>query len=101
MRIYKYNQKIEDKLVTILKLAYKINCETGYAVFLNFSGHVNSFGVEVSKSKERFYKKLINTDFYLEPFDENDKDEWKKIETKLDNLIDNLKNYEIKKLKVE
>ena len=29
------------------------------------------------------YTGTIYTDFYLEPYDENDKDEWKKIETKL------------------
>jgi len=50
---YKYDAKIADYLAEIMSLAYEVNCKTNCAVFVDFSGHVDQFGVKIGLGKEK------------------------------------------------
>ena len=43
----------------ILQLCLKINNETEHVAFFNYSGHVNSIGVNIGINKANYNKKII------------------------------------------
>lgn len=47
MRTESPQKNIDDCIVRITRLALQVNRETGHDVFIDFSGHVKSFTVEV------------------------------------------------------
>jgi hypothetical protein len=44
----------------ILNLCLRINKETGFCAFFEFSGHIDAFQVTVRKGKENYGKHLFN-----------------------------------------
>ena len=48
----------------IMNLAYIVDQETEYCVFINFSGHVQGLEVEIRESKSNWSTKVAEMDFY-------------------------------------
>lgn len=55
---------MEKEMAKIFLLAMKLQDETDYGVFINFSGHVNSFEIHLTKSKEEFNEKIAECEVY-------------------------------------
>lgn len=58
---------IESKdqiIIEIMHLAYLIQRNTSYCVFFSYHGHVESFDVRISKSKEQWQENVLETEFY-------------------------------------
>lgn len=108
MKTYKYNVEIGEKLSKILGLVYRVNTETDYALFCDFSGHTNQIGVRLSKDKdEHCTERLGETEtIYLSPWVDKDdpkseEEGYNKINVRLNSLIDNLEKLLPVPLKIE
>lgn len=65
-----YSPSVKWALRNIFGLAYEINSLTNYAVFVEFSGHVNLFQIHIAKSKEDYSTPASNRkELYLVDFD--------------------------------
>lgn len=53
-----------DIVIKMLHLAYLVQAETDYCVFIRYSGHVNNLEIEIAESKERWQNKVLQTDVY-------------------------------------
>ena len=51
-------------IAEIMFLAYWVNSATGYCVFASFSGHVDTFEIEIAESKDAYHEKIASTEFY-------------------------------------
>ena len=73
-----------EKYEEILELALRINRETEYAAFFDFSGHVDHMSVWLGKEKEECFNDwLYRETFYSEHDSEN----------RLDDIINELKGF--------
>jgi len=52
-------------VMEIMAMAYAVDRQTNYAVFIDYSGHVESLTVEITESKTRYTEKLATTEFYV------------------------------------
>ena len=52
-------------------LAYMINKETDWCVFLDYSGHVDSISIEIARSKEDYLTRIAGTEFYAIELEKN------------------------------
>lgn len=59
-----------DMILKIVSLALRVNIETEYCVFVDLAGHVGSFSVDISSSKEEYQAKI----FYSDPMHYNASD---------------------------
>lgn len=50
-------------VIRIMRLAYLVNQNTDYCVFINFSGHVNSLHVTIAESKKRYDHDVLVSEF--------------------------------------
>lgn len=50
-------------VIKILHLAYLVNRMTDYCVFINFSGHVNSLGIDIAESKKEWMTNVLQVEF--------------------------------------
>lgn len=52
----------------IMSLAYLVNANTEYCVFVRYSGHIESLSVDIcqGKSEDDFYIKIHDFDFYVD-----------------------------------
>lgn len=53
-----------DVAMKMLHLAYLVQAETDYCVFIRYSGHVNNLEIEIAESKERWQNKILQADVY-------------------------------------
>ena len=96
MKKYIYKKNIQEKLSKILGLCYQINCVTDYALFCDFSGHVNSFNIRISEDKDtKSTERLADTSqIYLSPFiglgDNEESADYTKVVERIDEVINNL-----------
>lgn len=51
-------------IAEVMFLSYWVNTTTEYCVFADFSGHVDSFSIEIAKSKNDYLNKIASTAFY-------------------------------------
>jgi hypothetical protein len=59
---------IKVSLETIMQLCYEINADTERAAFVNYSGHVDSLSVQITKSKKEYENVLYTINIYLKDF---------------------------------
>jgi hypothetical protein len=48
----------------ISKMSVRVNIETPYCVFFDFSGHVNLVSIRVAASKEKYHDVIFQQEFY-------------------------------------
>src|SRR5690348_14820637 len=53
---------IDKLLAEIFLLAFKINSETQYCVFVRYSGHVDNLSIEVRESKKRYNERVCDSE---------------------------------------
>lgn len=53
----------EKLILEIFALAYLVQVNTEYCVFINYAGHVDSFEVDIRESKERWQNEVYKTEF--------------------------------------
>ncbi|MGF9913704.1 hypothetical protein ABEX47_03215 [Paenibacillus ehimensis] len=51
----------------ITTLAYMVNTNTQYCVFVRFAGHVNWIEISIRESQEEYKTELVNETTYLDP----------------------------------
>lgn len=51
-------------MAEIVLLAMQVQEKTSHAVFVRFSGHVDSMNIEIAQSKENYSNKLAESNFY-------------------------------------
>lgn len=59
--------KIEERdalALEIISLAYAVDRMTRYAVFIDYSGHVERLSIKIVESKDRWESEVASTDFY-------------------------------------
>lgn len=63
-------------IMEIFALAYLVQDQTDYCVFVSYSGHVDSFEIDIRESKERWQKEACKSEFKtrFENLWEKDKD---------------------------
>lgn len=84
----KSSQKIDDCIVRIMRLALQVNRETKHDVFVNFSGHVNLFTVEVFYDGWSMpYKPDFKAEFYLDDLSPDRFTRCAKIQAELEKLL--------------
>lgn len=49
--------------IELMALAFLVNEETDYCVFIRFSGHIDSMEIEVAASKENYLNKVLHAEF--------------------------------------
>lgn len=49
-------------IVEVMTLAFAVHENTDYCIFIDFSGHVNSFSISIRESKERWQNKVCETE---------------------------------------
>jgi len=49
--------------IELMALAFLVNEETDYCVFIRFSGHIDSMEIEVAASKENYLNKVLRAEF--------------------------------------
>ena len=55
-----------DRLVLeVMALAFAVDRMTDYAVFIDYSGHVESLTVKIVESKARWQNEIASTEFYI------------------------------------
>lgn len=77
-RTHKQNEEWILLLTEIAHLAIRINQRTNYAVFFDYSGHVESVSIEICESKERYNSRIASTEFLAKYVDE--KHPWKEVD---------------------
>lgn len=81
-------KKIDDCIVGIMRLALQVNRETGHDVFIDFSGHVKSFTVEVFYGGWSMpYKPDFKAEFYLDDLSPDRFTRCAKIQAELEKLL--------------
>lgn len=81
-------KNIDDCIVRIMRLALQVNRETKHDVFVNFSGHVKLFTVEVFYGGWSMpYKPDFKAEFYLGNLSPDRFTRCAKIRTQLENLL--------------
>ena len=84
----KSSQKIDDCIVRIMRLALRVNRETENDVFVNFSGHVNLFLVDVYYDGWSMpYKPDFKAEFYLDDLSPDRFTRCAKIQAELEKLL--------------
>jgi hypothetical protein len=107
LKEFKIHSEIQEKLSKIIGLVYKINCETDYAVFCDFSGHTNQLDIRINRDKDKGGNISDTHAIYLSPFidsdnrEESEKEGYVKINVRLNTLIDNLEKLLPVPLKIE
>lgn len=87
---------IKRMTTEIFALLQRVNVETKFGAFFNYSGHTNQIDIHVTKSKEEYDVYIVDRmTMYLTPYsipkDEEYKSDIKAIEGKLEKIITNLK----------
>ena len=59
---------MNEKLQEIFKLCLRINKETEYAAFFNYSGHVECFDIRVTESKKNYTEMVYDIFVYQSIF---------------------------------
>lgn len=81
-------KKIDDCIVRIMRLALQVNRETEHDVFVNFSGHVNLFLVDVYYDGWSMpCKPDFKAEFFLDDLSPDRFTRCAKIRTQLENLL--------------
>lgn len=75
----------------IQALAYMVNTFTEYAVFVDFSGHVDAIMVSIRESKENYNKRIVEGRSYVPPFDEDWKVSLEEMSSALNKIKSNLR----------
>ena len=82
------SHNIEFCITGIVSLALQVNCETDHDVFIEFSGHVNVFSINVFYGGWNAYDKPdFQCEFYLDKLTSDRFDRCAKIRTQLENLL--------------
>ena len=85
----------KDKLVMeIMCLAYAVQRNTDYGIFIDYSGHVDSLSIKICPTKEDYRTEIASTDFYIDKY-ENEGDGLGWLKTKRDHLKQILEDGEI------
>ena len=50
-------------ILKIMHLAYLVHEKTNYCIFFSFSGHIDSFDLDIRESKERWQARVLETHF--------------------------------------
>ena len=58
------NPEITLKVLEIMNLAYLVQSETEYGVFIHFSGHVDNLAIKITESKDNWQDKVATSEFY-------------------------------------
>lgn len=88
MKKSKAPKNIDDCIVRIMRLALQVNRETEHDVFVNFSGHVNLFLVDVYYDGWSMpYKPDFKAEFFLDDLSPDRFTRCAKIRTQLENLL--------------
>ena len=83
-------KKIDDCIVRIMRLALQVNRETEHDVFVNFSGHVNLFLVDVYYDGWSMpYKPDFKAEFFLDDLSPDRLEQCAKIQAELEKLLNN------------
>ena len=61
--------RINALVIEIMSLGYKTNFASDYAVFVDYSGHVNLLYIAIARSKEDYQFKVAQGHFYLDHID--------------------------------
>lgn len=81
-------KKIDDCIVRIMRLALQVNRETEHDVFVNFSGHVNLFLVDVYYDGWSMpYKPDFKAEFFLDDLSPDRFARCAKIQAELEKLL--------------
>ena len=84
----KSSQKIETCIAEIMRLALRVNRETKHDVFVNFSGHVNLFLVDVYYDGWSMpYKPDFKAEFFLDDLSPDRLEQCAKIQAELEKLL--------------
>lgn len=79
-------------VIEIMALAYLVQVHTDYAVFINYSGHVDSLEISIRESAANYIKKITSTEFYVEKY-RDDAFGW--LKSKRDHLLSIIKTGEV------
>jgi len=85
-------------ILEIFTLGYLIQDQTDYCVFMDFSGHVDSFSIDIRKSKKNYQIKVCETelqDRFLELYYKDKNDHLNYLKSRRDVLKSILENHEI------
>ena len=86
----------KDKLILeIMGLAYLVQRETEYAVFIDYSGHVDRLEIEIVESADRYQNKLSSASFYPNKLDWYTDDPLAWLKVKRDHLTHIIEHGEI------
>ena len=87
----KTNKSVDERLTDIFKLVLKINRETKYPAFFEYSGHVEYFYISIGKNKEEYWRKVAEYRVWMNHVDDIDS-VLGKIENELRKILEGAKN---------
>lgn len=59
------NEEADRLVLELMCLAYIVQKTTDYAVFIDYSGHVDKLNVSIRESPTNYNKEIASTDFYV------------------------------------
>lgn len=89
------NEATERDLLVLelMALAYAVDRQTPYAVFIEYSGHVEGMDVKIVKSKDNWQSEIASTEFYVTGKYQPDGTGW--LKAKRDHLKSILETHEV------
>lgn len=58
----------ERLIMEIMCLAFRFHQESGYCVFIDFSGHVDQLSISIRESQSNYQTNVADSSFYTVPF---------------------------------
>lgn len=67
-------EQLQKAIARMAQLSFRVNAETGYCVFFDIAGHVNSYNLQLAKNKEDYNANLLEeyVDCVYDPEDGGD-----------------------------
>lgn len=96
--VYKSDVERIKLIFEIFALAYLVQDKTKYCVFIDYSGHVDSFCIDIRESKDNWMKEACITEFktrFENLYKQDEKDNLSWLKAKRDILIEILENEDI------
>jgi len=75
-------------MIEIMALAYLVQVHTDYAVFIDYSGHVDSLAIKVVESADRYENEIVSTEFYVKKYHDDTLGWWKAKRDHLLNIVE-------------
>jgi len=79
-------EKKNQLVLEMMALAYAVDRDTPYAVFIDYSGHVEQLSIKIVESKDLWDKEIVSTKFYTNKKYDDVPDQLKWLTMKRDHL---------------